>query len=268
MWNINCGNKLSDVICQPQKLTKQRSKEYLPVQEAHDKFVVHIASDVVASKASSKQGADQPSSFKELGIGDPSRNVIEKIFGAALISSTKEISKINRVLKVRNSHKVVEFEKYRNMVKQKAKESEQKHPIRTLVDGNELLCFYVTTMTCYNRKLKWAYSRPCEDSNCNLCRTIGFSFEADYEKRFDIELSMSSEALSERLIMFSRAKKVKRVVIICRIIAGRTRSMEDDDKRSEDEFDSIRKRGFSPNSEYLIVNNPNAVLPCFVVVLN
>ncbi|XP_021740653.1 uncharacterized protein LOC110706953 [Chenopodium quinoa] len=265
MWislNNSCRNKMNDVICRPKKLSKQRSLDLLE-EDKHEHEVL-IGSKVMESVISYKQTAPS-SSFKEIGVGDPSRKVIEKILGDALTNPAKKISKIRNVFRVKNSSEVLEkFEKYRDMVKQKAKETGDKQP-RSLVDGNELLCFYVTTMTCHSRQSE-LISGPCDHSYCNLCRTICSSFDMKYTKRFGVQLCTSSEALRESMKAVLKGKNSKRAVIICRIIAGRIKNTND---RASEEYDSIRNyRGFCFKSEHLIVKSPNAVLPCFVVVLN
>lgn len=252
MWfslNNSCKNKMNDVISQPRKLSQQSSQDP-DEKDKHDQKKIHV----------------RPSSFKEIGAGDSSRKIIEKILGDALLNPSKKILKIRKIFRVKNSPEVVEkFEKYRDMVKQKAKEAGYKHP-RNLVDGNELLCFYVTTMTCHNRQPELA-SGPCELSDCNLCQIICSRFHIKCTERLGIQLSTSSKALSESIAAVSKGKNSKKAVIICRIIAGRIKSMKD--RTSEDEYDSIRNyKGFCFNSEHLIVKNPNALLPCFVVVIN
>ncbi|KAL2932580.1 Thioredoxin reductase 2 mitochondrial [Bienertia sinuspersici] len=266
MWisfNKICRNKMSEAIFQPKKLNKQRSKD-LDKEEKHENEV-QIESKFVESFISYKQNAPL-CSFKEMGIGDPSTKVIEKILRDTLTNPREKTSKISKVFRVKNSPEVVEkFEKYRDMVKLKAKETEHKHP-RSLVDGNELLCFYATSMTCYSRKFEQV-SGTCEQLNCNLCQIISSSFDMKYSKKFGIQLSMSGEALHESISAVWKVKNSKRVVILCRIIAGRIRATKDG--INEDVYDSIRSyRRFSLNSEHLIVKNPNAVLPCFVIVLN
>lgn len=174
--------------------------------------------------------------------------------------------KIRKVFRVKNSPEVIEkFEKYRDLMKQKALETGNKQQPRSLVDGNELLCFYVTTMTCHSRQSK-LFSGLCECSDCNLCRIICSSFDIKYTAMSGIQLCISSEALRESITAVSKGNNSKRAVIICRIIAGRIKGKND---RTNEDYDSIKNyRGFCFKSEHLLVKNPNAVLPCFVLVLN
>ena len=62
--------------------------------------------------------------------------------------------KIKKVLRVKNSIEVLErFEEYREKVMKKAYKQHKRYP-RSMIDGNELLLFYGTTMACCSRKLK------------------------------------------------------------------------------------------------------------------
>lgn len=130
----------------------------------------------------------------------------EKILGDALIDPINYNLKIGKVFRVKNSHEV--FEKYRDMVKQKAQATEHKHP-RSLVGGNELLYFYVTTTTCQSKPPE-PISEPYKDSNCKLCQTISLSFDIKYIKRFGIQLSISSDALSHSIATVPKGKIVER----------------------------------------------------------
>ncbi|XP_074294171.1 uncharacterized protein LOC141621974 [Silene latifolia] len=251
MWvsmkeNMDCRNSVNGGVCHP----KQHN-------------IMHQAS--MGSITSSKRMLIPPSIFTEVGEADLSRKVVEKILGNALTNPTAKIMKIRKVFRVKNSPQVVDtFEAYRGAIKTKAKERDQKHT-RSMVDGNELLGFYVTTVTCFSRESR-PISAPCEFSDCNLCQLFGFSFDINNTEKPGMQLNINSEALRESIKGQSRGKKSKRAVIICRIIAGRIRSVND--RRSDDEYDSIVKKGFYLNSQNLIVSNPNAVLPCFVVILN
>lgn len=169
------------------------------------------------------------------------------------------------MFRLKNSPEVIEnFEKYRDIVKQKAQATEHKHP-RSLVDGNELLCFYVTTTTCQT-KPPVPISGPCNNSDCKLCRTISFSFDIDYTKRIEIQLCIGDDALSHSISAVPKGKYCRKAVIICRIIAGQMKCRKD--CSNGDEYDSVRNnRGFCFNSEHLIVNNLNSILPCFIIVL-
>lgn len=197
----------------------------------------------------------------ELNNGDPSRNVIEITFRAASTNPLKQPRKIEKVLRVKNPLEILgRFEKYREMVKKKA----GGHP-RSMVDGNELLRFYGTTMTCCSRKPN-RVSELCKEPTCGVCRTLQTSFDTECIMKNQIRLSTSSEALSETIIANSKGKNTKRAVIVCRTIAGRVTNMLEGE--TEQEYDSFGSEGPHSKLEYLIVRNPGALLPCFVIVFS
>lgn len=195
---------------------------------------------------------------KELEIGDPSRNIIETIFQTSATNPKKYAGKTERVLKVINSPDIYQkFEKYREAVKKKSFEQYKSHP-RTIVDGNELLLFYGTTMSCCcsNRK---QVSELCKDPTCRVCRLIQSSFNTSYNKKNGIQLNMDSGELSENKTVITKGKNVRRAIIVCRSIAGGVTEHE--------VYDSVGTRQYS-KSGYLILQNPSAILPCFIVVLS
>lgn len=68
-----------------------------------------------------------------------------------------------------------------------------------------------------------------------------------------------------------RFMNVKRAMLVCRVIAGRIGSDSDEADKTDGGFDSVMARGESGvytrlDEEELLVFNPRAVLPCFVIV--
>lgn len=174
--------------------------------------------------------------------------------------------KIKRVLSVNNSMEALErFENYREYVKNKAYEQYRRNP-RSMVDGNELLQFYSTTMTCCRGK-QYGLSELCKDAICRVCRIIHSGFNMGYKKKTGIRLSTRSEGSNNENtnIAITNGKNEKKAIIVCRVIAGRIANRIDGEY--EGEYDSIGS-GMNLKLEYLIVRNPCAVLPCFVIVLN
>lgn len=166
------------------------------------------------------------------------------------------------VLKVKHPVEILErFEKYREKVKKKAYVQYTGHP-RSTVDGNELLRFYGTVITCGERLTQ--VSDPCKDPFCRVCRIIQSNFHTEYLRKNGIRLSSSSEELCDiNMIVLTTLKNIKRAVIVCRTIAGTVANKAD---KIHEECDSFRSRGLDSNSENLIVTNACAVLPCFVIV--
>ncbi|KAJ9182570.1 hypothetical protein P3X46_006551 [Hevea brasiliensis] len=195
-------------------------------------------------------------------MGDPARNITEMIFHRASASPSKPSRKIRRVFRVKNSIEILErFEKYREKVKETAYKQQKTHP-RSTVDGNELLRFYGTTMSCYSEK-SIRVSELCKDPTCRVCRMIQCNFDTEYTRKNGIRLSTNSEELSENMINLSKLK-MERAAIVCRIIAGTV--VNKVNNRVKEECESIESETQYAKSESLIVRNPSAVLPCFVIV--
>lgn len=79
-------------------------------------------------------------------------------------------------------------------------------------------------------------------------------------------------AIPEEIEEEFRFMNVKRAMLVCRVVAGRV-GCETDDVEKDDGvgFDSVLGRGGNGahtrlDEEELLVFNPRAVLPCFVIV--
>ncbi|CAL5390324.1 unnamed protein product [Camellia sinensis] len=263
--NLSCRSKLTDAICRPEKIGKHR--KFIFKKENSESELVHPMEEQVCELVFRQN--HPPNWYYELNTGDPSRNIIEMIIRAASTYPSQHRKKIKRVLRVNNSANTVErFEKYRETVKNRIQEGQHKQNLRTTVDGNELLQFYGTTMNCCSRKPSKKVSDTCKDPTCRVCRVIQSGFNTAYTRKYGIRLSTSSEEVSEDAIGFAEGKKnLKRAVVVCRTIAGTVANAIDDEK-SWEEHDSVRIGRLYSEAEYLIVQNPSAVLPCFVVVFN
>lgn len=78
-------------------------------------------------------------------------------------------------------------------------------------------------------------------------------------------------AIPEDLEREFRFMNVKRAMLVCRVIAGRVGSDLDEAEKEDGGFDSVMARADSGvytrlDEEELLVFNPRAVLPCFVIV--
>ncbi|XP_030442025.2 uncharacterized protein LOC115664214 [Syzygium oleosum] len=155
----------------------------------------------------------------ELTHVDPSRKILQKIVQAAVPKATKKHRKIGKILRVKSREEILlRYEKHREMVKVVSSLQHHKNP-RNLVDGNELLQFYGTTMACTKRKQN-SVNKLCYELNCQVCRIIGSYFDTEYTRKHGIQLSRSSQVLTEIMSSVSSVKKAKRAVIVCRTIAG------------------------------------------------
>ncbi|XP_022941354.1 uncharacterized protein LOC111446674 [Cucurbita moschata] len=203
----------------------------------------------------------------ELVEGDSSRKIVEMICQTNFSKSENNGNRIERVFKVHNMQKkLAGFEEYRETVKIKASKLSKKHP-RCLVDGNELLRFFGTTLAC-SLGLNGSTSL-CISQKCNVCRIIrnGFSEKKDMKEVGVFTTSTSGKAFET--IETENESSVKKALIICRVIAGRVhRPLENiQDIVGQTGFDSLAgKVGLHSNIQELYLLNRRALLPCFVVI--
>lgn len=279
MWvslkeNVNCVSKRSNVIHRPvgndngKKKSCSCKPEKEKMESSHE--VVRQMGKPVFCKVLFRPNYPR-TQFYELGVEDPARNIVQMIFQRSSIDPSKPPGKIEHVLRVKNSIDVVErFEKHREKVVKKANEEPKRHP-RSAVDGNEMLLFYGTTIACCHQRVpKMKVWDPCRNPDCRLCRTIQSKFDMESARKNGIILNRSSQEMSEYnvggLKKAKKKKMMRRAVVVCRTIAGRVLSDTVDRKYGISDWDSLGFQGLDSNKKCLIVRNPCAVLPCFIVV--
>ncbi|XP_040987305.1 uncharacterized protein LOC121235122 [Juglans microcarpa x Juglans regia] len=205
----------------------------------------------------------------ELVEGDSSRKIVEIICRTSWLKSENHFGRIERVLKVHNMQKTLaRFEEYREMVKIKASKLAKKHP-RCLADGNELLRFYGTTVSC-SLGLNGA-SSLCASEKCCVCRIIknGFSAKKELKGGIGVFTTSTSGRAFESIEILEGDPGTRKALIVCRVIAGRVhRPLENiQEMAGQTGFDSLAGRvGLYSNIEELYLLNPRALLPCFVVI--
>ncbi|XP_028791264.1 uncharacterized protein LOC114747136 [Neltuma alba] len=205
----------------------------------------------------------------ELVEGDSSRKIVEIICRTSWLKSENHCGRIERVLKVHNMQKTLaRFEEYREMVKIKASKLPKKHP-RCLADGNELLRFYGTTVSC-NLGLNGS-SSLCLSEKCCVCRIIrnGFSAKKELKGGIGVFTTSTSGRAFECIEILDDDISIRKALIVCRVIAGRVhRPLENiQEMAGQTGFDSLAgKVGLYSNIEELYLLNPKALLPCFVVI--
>ncbi|PIA58368.1 hypothetical protein AQUCO_00500353v1 [Aquilegia coerulea] len=207
----------------------------------------------------------------ELDHSDSSRNIVEIIFKSSWLRKDNPICKIEWILKVHNTQRTIQrFEDCRDAVKLHATTNTKKNP-RCVADGNELLRFYCTTISC---RLGASSSSTLCDSipGCGVCTIIrhGFPRKA-YNYKGVLTAASSGNAHDDLSCMDAR-----RAMLVCRVIAGRVRHIFDDQTLATDDgistvgtYDSVAGcLGIYSDLEELVVFNPRAILPCFVVIYN
>lgn len=205
----------------------------------------------------------------ELVEGDSSRKIVEIICRSSWLKSDNNCVRIERVLKVHNMQKTLaRFEEYRETVKVKASKLPKKHP-RCLADGNELLRFYGTTLSC-SLGMNGS-SSLCIADRCCVCRIIrqGFSTKKELKGGIGVFTTSTSGRAFESIEFHKDDIPVRKALIVCRVIAGRVhRPLENiQEIAGQTGFDSLAgKVGLYSNIEELYLLNPRALLPCFVVI--
>ncbi|MCO5589084.1 hypothetical protein L7F22_043050 [Adiantum nelumboides] len=231
--------------------------------------------------------ADVPDAFEEhytthhavteLKEGDSARSILEIIFQTSWLRQDIACARPERIFKVHNSPRTIaKFEDYREMVKLKAGKISKKHS-RCLVDGNELLRFYSTTVACHMGKMRLSTSSSspwtnslCASTSCGVCQILKHGFPIEGQPGIYTNASSSQAHDSFKFIKeHDTLANAKRAMLVCRVIAGRVK--RSDYESSQDGpisgYDSVAgEASLHTNLEELLVFNNKAVLPCFVVV--
>ncbi|KAF8114596.1 hypothetical protein N665_0036s0120 [Sinapis alba] len=206
----------------------------------------------------------------ELVEGDSSRKIVEMICRTSWLKTENQCGRIDRILKVHNMQKTLaRFEEYRDTVKNRASKLQKKHP-RCIADGNELLRFHGTTVSCVLGVN--GCTSLCSSEKCCVCRIIrnGFSVKREMDNGIGVFTASTSGRAFESIAMEGGDGETERkALIVCRVIAGRVhRPVENvEEMGGLNGFDSLAgKVGLYTNVEELYLLNSRALLPCFVVI--
>ncbi|CDY17799.1 BnaC08g04130D [Brassica napus] len=208
----------------------------------------------------------------ELGPEDSGRNIVDIIFKSSWLRKDSPIYNIERILKVHNTQRTIQrFEDCRDAVKSHAHASTRKEP-RSAADGNELLRFQCTTVSC-SLGSRGSTSLCSNFPGCRVCTIIRHGFHAKTLRlgggANEIK-GVRTTASSGRAHDASRCFDQRRAMLVCRVIAGRVRRVQSDaqeDENGSGSYDSVAgPAGVYTNLDDLVVFNPKAILPCFVVI--
>lgn len=201
----------------------------------------------------------------ELGPEDSSRNIVEIIFKSSWLKKDNPICSIERILKVHNTQRTIQrFEDCRDAVKIRANGNTKKNP-RCDADGNELLRFHCTTLTC-SLGARGSSSLCGSLPGCGVCTIIRHGFQGS--KSSGVRTTASSGRAHDCL----GKTDGRRAMLVCRVIAGRVKRLAEDTEEDSGgsvsgTYDSVAGyAGIYSNLEELCVFNPRAILPCFVVI--
>ncbi|KAI3989478.1 hypothetical protein MKX01_022753 [Papaver californicum] len=214
----------------------------------------------------------------DLGPEDSGRNIVEIIFKSSWLKKDNSICKIERILKVHNTQRTIQrFEDCRDSVKIRAtSNSTTRKNARCAADGNELLRFHCTSITC-GLGAHGSTSLCGSVPGCGVCTIIRHGFPG---KAHDHTKGVCTTATSGRAHdsfgSTDGGGGNRRAMLVCRVIAGRVKRIAADDAAAQEEdytnimagtYDSFAGyAGIYANLEELNVFNPKAILPCFVVI--
>ncbi|KAK9065926.1 hypothetical protein SSX86_015328 [Deinandra increscens subsp. villosa] len=220
---------------------------------------------------------EQHQAFKhavsELFDDDPGKNIVRIIFQTGWPGPGKN-PMVYRVMKIHNCPKILaRFEEYREIVKSTAARysgGARPRDERCVADGNELLRFHCATFLCDLGQN--GNSSICSHQYCSVCGIIrvGFSSKMDGISTFSTSWK-GHVALPEDIEDEFRFMHVKRAMLVCRVIAGRVGCDPGMGDKNDPGYDSLvgREPGVGQTrvdeEDELIVFNPRAVLPCFVI---
>ncbi|TYK31496.1 putative nucleic acid binding protein [Cucumis melo var. makuwa] len=230
--------------------------------------------------------APAPARTKNGGSGSASYNSsssrgiqLRKLSG--WLKKDRPICKIERILKVHNTQRTIQrFEDCRDAVKTRALGSSRKNP-RCAADGNELLRFHCSALLC-DLGSRGSTGLCGSIPGCGVCTVIRHGFQCKPGGPPGVRTTASSGRAHDS---FECGDGRRRAMLVCRVIAGRVKRISEDagtgtttTATDQEEnvvtaaavaasYDSVsRHSGMYSNLEELVIFNPKAILPCFVVI--
>ncbi|GMJ04794.1 hypothetical protein like AT1G62520 [Hibiscus trionum] len=245
------SQSIKDVIKATKKMPKNPNPKSLPRSNSQP------GSDSTIPRPCPRRSSSTPSrpvrnpdpvlpALTELPEGHPSRNVVEIIFHTSW-SPKAFTGRIEMIFKVQNGPKTVtRFDEYREMVQARSGSgglvSADEENARCVADGNEVMRFHCLGPTSENCSVNDAWLFP-GGKGAATCTYSG-----------------SGEA-HER----AGGGRGRRAMLVCRVIAGRV------SKRVGFGYESLLEGrigydSVSGDNGELLVFDPRAVLPCFLII--
>ncbi|XP_073275920.1 uncharacterized protein [Primulina huaijiensis] len=241
----------------PTEENNSDNPSFLPTD---DIFPCSICGEIFQKLAFLEQHQSAKHAVSELVDGE---NIVRIIFKMGWPEKERHLT-IHRILKIHNSSKILtQFEEYREIMKSKAAAKiKPSRDERCIADGNELLRFHCTTFMC-----ELSDSAICNHPYCCVCGIIrsGFSSKIDGISTFPTSWT-AHVVIPEDIEEEFGFMNVKRAMLVCRVVAGRIGCEPGIVNKEDAGFDSLVGRGSGGFEEELLVFNPRAVLPCFVIV--
>ncbi|RLN17073.1 hypothetical protein C2845_PM02G30790 [Panicum miliaceum] len=256
----------------PQKLLQASRQSSRSFAARGDVFPCKVCGEVLGRPQLLELHQAMKHSLSELTHLDSSMNIIRMIFLAGwkpAASGAAEAPAVRRILRIHHSPRALaRFEECRDLVRARAARRRGEGggaavvEERCVADGNERLRFHCSTMLC-----SLGGGGACGSPYCCVCSTLRHGFAgkqadvdgiATYASAWAAHASLPEDV--EREFAFLQ---VRRAMLVCRVVAGRVGRGAADDKVAYDSM--VPARGGGDDVE-LLVFNPRAVLPCFVIL--
>lgn len=230
--------------------------------------------------------------LSELTDGDSGLNIVRIIFQSGWKGrrgkesdrvDNSVVPVVHRVLKIHSSPRMLaRFEEYRDSVRSRAAARWAagcggSADERCMADGNERLRFYCATFLC-GLTQEGGNLGICGSPFCSACGIVQRGFagkDADGVATHATGWGAHSHpSLPEELEREFESMKVRRAMLVCRVIAGRVAlggaGAAGDGEGGRGTYDSVvaaeRGGGGWAAEDLLLVFDPRAVLPCFVII--
>lgn len=270
---------VTPVPCSPQA-TRQLSRSFAA---RGDLFPCKVCGEVLSKPQQLELHQAMKHSLSELSHVDSSMNIIRMIFLAGWSSdgAAGGPPAVRRILRIHHNPRALSrFEEYRDLVRARAVRrcagsgtatAGAVVEERCIADGNERLRFHCSTMLC-----SLGAGGVCGSPYCCTCTILRHGFAgkqadvdgiATYSSGWAAHASLPDDV--EREFVFLQ---VRRAMLVCRVVAGRVvhgDAAGDDDKVTYDSMVPVPPAGGGRRGEddaELLVFNPRAVLPCFVIL--
>ena len=266
----------------PQATTRRLSRSFA---SRGDLFPCKVCGEVLSKPQQLELHQAMKHSLSELSHADSSMNIIRMIFLAGWPSSDADADPaVRRILRIHHNPRALSrFEEYRDLVRARAVRRyaasgasavQVQVEERCIADGNERLRFHCSTMLC-----SLGAGGVCGSPYCCTCTILRHGFAgkqadvdgiATYSSGWAAHASLPEDV--EREFAFLQ---VRRAMLVCRVVAGRVvhghggGAAGDDDKVAYDSMVPVPPAGGGRRGEddaELLVFNPRAVLPCFVIL--
>ncbi|KAI3944180.1 hypothetical protein MKW98_016410 [Papaver atlanticum] len=221
------------------------------------------------------QKTTSSTSVSILGPKDLGRDTIEMIFKSSWLRKDEPICKIKQILKVHNTQtRIQRVEECRESAQKLSSCNANRNP-RCAADGNEQLRFHCTSLAC---SLGHSTTSLCDLVDCGVCSVLRNGFVGKVCNVKGLKGVHTAATSGKAHNGFGGVDwNDTRAMLVCRVIAGRVKDVAEEDENTNVEvavavaesYDAVGagcyERGFGKFEE-LFVFNPEAVLPCFVVI--